>query len=174
MDTILSLFRAHPDLAILISLALSIVIALAGVLPSFFLTAANIYFFGFWQGTLLSFAGEATGAFLAFLLYRRGLRKTIAGQLDRYPRARNLIQAKGRQAFLMVIALRLLPFVPSGIVTFAAAVGSITPVSFLLASSIGKIPALLLEAYAVSEVAQFHWQGKLILLIAAVVLLIAV
>jgi uncharacterized membrane protein YdjX (TVP38/TMEM64 family) len=61
--------------------------------------------------------------------------------------------------------------VPSGLITFAAAVGRISFLVFILASSLGKLPALFIEAYAVNEVTNFGWQGKLILVLAAVVLL---
>jgi ABC-type Fe3+ transport system permease subunit len=42
---------------------------------------------------------------------------------------------------------------------------------FLVASSLGKIPALLLEAWSVYEVTQAGTTGKIILAITAVVLL---
>jgi uncharacterized membrane protein YdjX (TVP38/TMEM64 family) len=42
---------------------------------------------------------------------------------------------------------------------------------FLTASSLGKIPALLLEAYSVYQVTRPGWQGKLILALAAALLL---
>jgi uncharacterized membrane protein YdjX (TVP38/TMEM64 family) len=43
---------------------------------------------------------------------------------------------------------------------------------FVLASSVGKLPALLLEAYAVYQVTAFGWQGKLILAVVAVALIV--
>jgi uncharacterized membrane protein YdjX (TVP38/TMEM64 family) len=82
-----------------------------------------------------------------------------------------LVDAKGKTAFMLILALRLIPFVPSGLVTFAAAIGEVGALTFLLASSIGKAPALLIEAYSVYQVTEWGWQGKLILLIVAVVIL---
>lgn len=171
-ESLLELFQQNPQMAIAISLLISILIAVIGLLPSFFITAANILFFGFWQGTLLSFLGEALGAVVAFLLYRKGFKKAITQQLVKFPKAQQLVLAKGKQAFLLVVSLRLLPFVPSGIVTFGAAVGTMTAFQFLIASSVGKAPALLIEAYSVHQVTRFQWQGKLILAVAAISLLI--
>lgn len=170
-EHILALFREYPQAALLISILINVVIAVLGVVPSFFLTAANIFFFGFWQGTLISFLGEAVGAVVAFLLYRKGFKKTIDQQLQKFPKAQKLIDAEGKEAFLLIISLRLLPFVPSGIVTFAAAVGRVSPLLFGIASSLGKLPALLIEAYSVYQVTQFTWQGKVILAITSLVLL---
>lgn len=165
---IIQLFEQHPQLAVVISLAASVLVAVLGVLPSVFITAANILFFGFWQGTLLSIAGEALGAAVAFVLYRQGFKKLSQKGLEKYPRVKTLIEAEGRQAFGLIFSFRLLPFVPSGLVTFAAAVGKVGLLLFVVASSLGKIPALLIEAYSVYQVTEFGWQGKLILALAAV------
>jgi uncharacterized membrane protein YdjX (TVP38/TMEM64 family) len=70
--------------------------------------------------------------------------------------------------------MRLLPFVPSGLVTFAAAIGKVSLPLFFLASSLGKAPALLLEAYSAYQVTAFGTQGKIILAICAVALLFIV
>ena len=166
-ETILALFQQHPQLAVGISLGLSIIVALLGLVPSVFITAANLLFFGFWNGTLLSFLGETIGAVVAFFLYRSGFKKASQNGFEKFPRLKKLLEAKGREAFLLILSLRLIPFVPSGLVTFAAAVGNTSVAVFLLASSLGKIPALLLEAYSVYAVAQASWQGSVILALAA-------
>lgn len=171
-ETLLEIFSQYPHAAVLISLLVSIVVAVLGLIPSVFITAANILFFGFWPGTLISLAGEAIGAVIAFVLYRYGFKKTAHAALARYPRVLKLIDSKGKQAFSLILTLRLIPFVPSGLVTFAAATGEVSAAVFLLASTLGKIPALLIEAYSVAQIAEFNWQGKLILTLSAVVLLV--
>jgi uncharacterized membrane protein YdjX (TVP38/TMEM64 family) len=171
VDNLLQLFQEYQNLAIVISICISIIIAVLGVVPSVFITAANILFFGFWNGMFISFLGEALGAAIAFLLYRKGFKKTVEKKLDKYPRVKRLIDAENKEAFYLVLALRLIPFVPSGLITFAAAVGRISFAVFIVASSLGKLPALLIEAYAVNAVTDFGWQGKLILVLTAVILL---
>ena len=71
----------------------------------------------------ISFLGEAIGAAIAFLLYRKGFKKTVEKKLDKYPKVKRLLDAEDKEAFYLVLALRLIPFVPSGLITFAAAVG---------------------------------------------------
>jgi len=168
---VLSLFREHAQLAIPLAIGIGILLAVIGILPSFFLTAANVLFFGFWKGCLISFFGEAMGALVAFYIYRRGFQAKLQAPLQRYPRLRSLLQAEGKKAFMLIFSLRLLPFVPSGLVTFAAATGRVGTGTFVLASSLGKIPALLMEAYAVYAVSRFGWQGKAILAALALFLL---
>ena len=171
VNNLLQLFKEYQHLAVLISICISIIIAIAGVVPSIFVTAANILFFGFWYGTLMSFLGEAIGAGIAFLLYRWGFKKTIEKGIDKYPRVKKLINADGKEAFFLIFSLRLIPFVPSGLITFAGAVGKVSFLIFFLASSLGKIPALLIEGYSVYQVTQFNWQGKIILSVVAAGLL---
>jgi uncharacterized membrane protein YdjX (TVP38/TMEM64 family) len=167
-EKLLHLFNEYPNLAIVISIFVSILIAVLGILPSVFVTAANILFFGFWNGTFISFLGEAVGAGVAFMLYRSGLKKTAERGFQKYQKAKRLMEADNTEAFYLIFSLRLLPFVPSGLITFAAAIGKVTFTVFLIASSLGKLPALLIEAYSVNAVTEFGWQGKLILVFVAV------
>lgn len=170
-EQIITLFSQYPQLAVVISLAISVLIAVLGVLPSVFITAANILFFGFWPGMLLSFLGEALGAVVSFFLYRKGFKKVSQQSLHKHPKINRLVAAEGKEAFMLIFSLRLLPFVPSGLVTFAAAIGNVTAWIFVAASSLGKAPALFMEAYSVYQVTQFGWQGKVILALAAVAIL---
>lgn len=170
-EALLTFFQQYPNLALLSSLVISIIIAVLGVIPSFFVTAANILFFGFWEGIFVSFLGEALGAVVAFYLYRKGFKKEATHQLHKYKKVKALLEAENRQAFWLIFSLRLIPFVPSGLVTFAAAIGRVSAPVFFLGSSLGKVPALLMEGYAVYQVTQFGWQGKVILTVFALFLL---
>lgn len=88
--------------------------------------------------------------------------------MQKYAAVRKLLQAQGKEAFYAIVSLRLIPFIPSGIVTFTAAIGRVNLFTFFLASSLGKIPALLIESYAAYQVTEFGWQGKVILLVVGV------
>ncbi|EMT46456.1 TVP38/TMEM64 family protein [Anoxybacillus flavithermus] len=169
---IIALFRTYEPFAFFISIAINIVISILGVVPSVFLTAANLAVFGFWKGTFLSFVGEAVGAIVSFVLYRKGFRQLSETKWFSYPQVRRLLMAEGKEAFLLVVSLRLLPFVPSGIVTFVAAIGRMSLLLFTAASSLGKLPALLLEAYSVYQVMNWTWQGKVISTLLSVFLFI--
>lgn len=162
-EQIITLLNTYENAAYLISIVINIMISILGLVPSVFLTAANLAVFGFWKGTFLSFAGEAIGAIVAFVLYRKGFRKLSETKMLSHPKVRRLLEAKGLEAFFLVLSLRLFPFVLSGVVTFVAAIGKTSLLIFMIASSIGKIPALLLEAYSVYQLMNWTWQGKVIL-----------
>ncbi|MDF0725560.1 VTT domain-containing protein [Cytobacillus sp. S13-E01] len=171
-EQLLSILREYENYAIIISIMVSILVALLGVVPSVFVTGANVLFFGFTLGTLISFIGEVVGAIIAFYLYRKGFQKVSQKQMNNYPKIKQLVESEGKEAFFLILSLRLLPFVPSGLVTFAGAIGKVSLMLFALASTVGKIPALLIEAYSVYQVMQMGWQGKVILTLLAVGMLL--
>jgi uncharacterized membrane protein YdjX (TVP38/TMEM64 family) len=165
---VLDLFSSNPILTVIISLSLNIVIAVLGIVPSVFLTGANIIFFGFWGGTFISFLGEVLGALISFWLYKKGLSKFKLTSLSRYKWVNKLRNAKGLNAFYLIVSLRLMPFIPSGIVTVAAALTNSSFLVFAAATIVGKVPALLLEAFSVYQITQFTWIGKILLVLAAI------
>jgi uncharacterized membrane protein YdjX (TVP38/TMEM64 family) len=94
----------------------------------------------------------------------------MESKLLKYENLKKLLSAQNKEAFQLIFSLRLIPYVPSGLITFAAAIGNVSFNYFLVASSLGKIPALLLEASSVYGVTHFGWQGKLILLLIGLLL----
>lgn len=171
VEELLYYFENAGYWAIVFSILINIIIAILGVVPSFFLTTANLLFFGFWNGTIISFLGESIGALVAFYLYRKGLKGFAYKGKTQYKSLNRLRSARGLKAIFIIFSLRLLPFIPSGIVTFIAAIGKVSTAGFIVASSIGKAPALLLEACSIFQIAQFSWQGRLILVLIGLILL---
>ncbi|MDQ0219973.1 TVP38/TMEM64 family protein [Peribacillus cavernae] len=151
--------------AIWISVFLNIVISLLGIVPSVFLTAANITFFGFTNGVIISIIGEASGAIVSFYLYRLGIHRLLPKFESNNKYLYKLQKSRGLESFLLILALRLFPLVPSGLVTLAGAISKVNLLTFAIASTIGKIPALLLEAYSVQQVLTWGWQGKIIMVL---------
>lgn len=78
------------------------------------------------------------------------------------------------QVFWTIILLRLIPFVPSGLVTAGA---SLTPISgplFMVASTIGKIPAVFIEVaivYGLIHTIPVSYQFSLSLMMLVILLL---
>lgn len=158
---------AHPLVAIVVSISLNIVVAIVGVLPSAFITAANIGLFGLTGGLVVSIIGEAAGAVVSFLLYRRGLKKWKIKVENKF--LKKLERTAGVEAIFLVLFLRVIPFVPSGGVTLSAAFSQMSLLSFSVGSTIGKIPSLLIEAYSVQQVLQLTWQWQIGLLLVLVI-----
>lgn len=156
-DIIVSL-SDEPILAALFSIFMNIAAAITGFLPSAFITAGTVAVFDLKMGLVLLIIGEAAGAIISFILYRKGITKLTSS----FPKPKNnkffskLQSAEGPDAFFMVVLLRVLPFVPSGAVTLAAAYSKMRLLPFSIASTIGKVPALFMEAFAVSHILKFE------------------
>lgn len=172
IDSLFECLSYYPLLVALISVFLNIIIAISGVLPSAFITAGTVGILGFENGLIILIIGEAAGAMVSFFLYRKGVYKLsdylkIKKFENKY--LRRLQNTEGIKAFLIVILLRVLPFVPSGIVTLTAAISKMNFLSFSIASTLGKIPALYIEAYSVYHVLNFQieWQLGIIIFVIA-------
>ena len=164
METhLLEWFNTLGIYAIALSILLNIIISVLGVLPSVVITAANITFFGFEKGLAVSIAGEALGSIVSFYLYRKGIKRLFHNKEINNGLLTRLQNSKGVEAFCLIIALRIFPFIPSGLVTLAAAISKVGIINYSIASTIGKMPALVIEAYSIQHVLVWNWKGKLIL-----------
>ncbi|MFC7784107.1 TVP38/TMEM64 family protein [Rossellomorea sp. GCM10028870] len=151
-----------------ISIFINVVISILGFLPSVFLTAFNISVFGLWPGIGISTLGESLGAIVSFYLYRKGIKFARIDQILSNNYFLKLKEASGTEWIILLILFRMVPFVPSSVVTVAAAFSSISIVVFSVISSVGKIPSLLIEAFVVVNVLGAD-KGKAILLGGSVV-----
>lgn len=169
----MQVLEAYSFIAIPISLIVSIVIAVAGVLPSFFVTGANIIFFGPIKGFFISLLGEVMGAYITFYIYRKGFKNRIEDQeLDKYRLLRSIIRSEGKKAAVLVGEGRLLPFIPSGFVTLAAAISNINIKEFIIATAIGKIPSIALEALVSYDLININYNYmRLFLTIVSVIII---
>lgn len=169
---ILEWFETTGAFAACLSIIINIIISVLGLVPSVFLTVANITFFGFAQGLAISILGEAFGAVISFYLYRKGINKVNPTIKNKF--LLRLQHTKGMEAFLLIIALRFFPFIPSGLVTLVSAGSQVGILNFSIASTLGKIPALLIEAYSVKQVLDWSLQGKVIIAMAAIFLIVVI
>ncbi|MBC2727139.1 VTT domain-containing protein [Desulfosporosinus sp.] len=131
---------------IIASLFISILIAVAGIIPSIFVTGANVIVFGPVNGFIISWVGEVIGALVSFYLYRLGFKKRLERLGRKHIMLDRIVSAKGFKITVLLFQARLLPFIPSGFVTLAGAVSNIYMLHFLIATALGKLPSLALEA----------------------------
>jgi uncharacterized membrane protein YdjX (TVP38/TMEM64 family) len=154
----------NRPLLVLLSILVNVIIALSGILPSAFLTAANIALFDFRIGLTISIIGEAIGAIVSFYFYRKGLIKLSSRLPQKNKLLLKLQHTQGWEAVFLVLVLRILPFVPSGAVTLLAAYSTMGIVTFSAASTLGKVPSLFMEAYAVNHALSFSLEWQLLIL----------
>lgn len=146
IDSVVELFNQYNNIAVLISLLISVGIALSGVIPSVFVTGANILFFGPINGFLISLLGETIGGYITFKIYRLGFKKKAEFISDKHKLLDKLVNSDGKRSGMLIFEGRLIPFIPAGFVTLAASLSNVGGVRFTIATFLGKIPSIALEA----------------------------
>lgn len=123
-------------------------IGLFTVLPAFFfpvavLALAGGLLFGLWKGAVYTFIGAVLNCSLMFWMARYAGRKQIEAvirqRLSRQWQNR-LVRLGGRDGFLFLIILRLIPAVPYNLINYAFGLSPMPWGTYILASAIGIIP----------------------------------
>lgn len=145
VDELAEWLRSFGWWAILISVLLNILISILGVVPTLFLSGANAVVFGFVPALFISLLGEAVGAAVAFLLYRAGFGRMKQVKNNSWVWLQKLNDVSRKRRATILLIARLMPFVPSGLVTFAASVSQIKMIDFVIITILGKAPSIALE-----------------------------
>lgn len=166
--------RSFGIWAVVVSLGLNIVQSMVAFMPSVFLSGANAAVFGLFWGMVISWLGEVLGAAITFWFYRflgRDALETILARNKDKSVALSAITSlqqlqNPRRGFWALVTARLLPFMPSGLVTLLAAMSRISFGVFFLATALGKAPSLILETLIGHDLlffAEHKWRLILIL-----------
>ncbi|MEW9123969.1 MAG: VTT domain-containing protein [Thermotaleaceae bacterium] len=166
-----NLLSLSGPFAIFVSIIINIIISVVGLIPSVFITAANITIFGFSTGLIISYIGECVGAAFSFWIYRQGFKSFNPHILNKYKWLQKLQKAQGMDSFVIIIVMRILPLIPSGMINLAAAISKTSLLTFIFASILGKLPALFIEAYSVKQVLESTNNIKAILAILSLFIL---
>ena len=118
------------------------------LLPAFFfpvavLALAGGLLFGLWWGSVYTFIGAVLNCARMFLLARYVGRSQVQRLVEQKlsPQwQRRLQMADGKEGFLLLIILRLIPAVPYNLINYTFGLTGISFSSYLLASAIGIIP----------------------------------
>ncbi|MGN7471193.1 TVP38/TMEM64 family protein [Brevibacillus sp. SAFN-007a] len=166
IEAVAEWIRSWGMLGVIGSILLNIVISVAGILPSIFLSGANAVVFGLYGGFFISLTGEVLGAGIAFLLYRYVIQK--ADRRKKLAKVKWLSALNGAtraRKGLAVVLLRLNPLIPSGVINLGAAMTNISLADFLLATLVGKIPSMAFETFVGHDLVYFG-ENKFRLLVA--------
>lgn len=160
--------------AVVVSLGLNILQSMMAIMPSVLLSGANAAVFGLFWGMIISWLGEVLGAALTFGFYRFLGRDALEALLDNNKNksaAAAMLDRLGqfehpKQGFWVLVIARLLPFMPSGLVTLLAALSRVSFGVFMVATMVGKAPSLVLETLIGHDLLFFaDHKGRLILVL---------
>lgn len=143
---LVDLIRGAGAWGVLLFIAIYAVSAVSMV-PASVLTMMGGFIYGPVYGLLIVIPGSLLGATGSFLLGRTILRDWVRRKMDQSPRTRALDQAITREAFTLVLLLRLSPLVPFDALNYALSLSGISLKRFLAATLVGEIPGAWLYVY---------------------------
>ena len=122
--------------------------AMFAVLPAFFFPVAVLALaggvaFGLWQGALYTFLGAVVNCSLMFWMARDLGQKQVEDLLEKRLDAQwrqRLSKLEGREGFVLLIVLRLIPAVPYNLINYAFGLTGMKYPAYILASALGIIP----------------------------------
>lgn len=91
----------------------------------------------------ISLGGTVFGSICMFFLCRYALQRMALKQVRKWQRLDGFFQLLGRNGFLAVLIGRLIPIMPSAAINAIAGVTEVRFASFLLATTIGKLPTMM-------------------------------
>ena len=140
--------RIRESLSALGAWAPVVYMTMFAVLPAFFfpvavLALAGGLVFGLWQGALYTFIGAVVNCSVMFWMARRWgreqIRTLIEARLDPKWQQR-LSKLEGREGFVLLIILRLIPAVPYNLINYAFGLTGMQYPAYILGSALGIIP----------------------------------
>ena len=166
-----TLLEYGPWAAIAISAGLMIAQAIIAPLPGNVITITNALVFGPLWGSLLSWFTTVVGACLCFML-AKAFGKPFAAKIvgSSVQKAERFFKAYGLQAMFLV---RMMPFVPFDAVSYGAGLVGVPFSRFLLATSVGVIPSILVYSYLGGLIAGVYWWVLIRMLTASLVGILA-
>ena len=140
--------RIRESLSALGAWAPVVYMTMVAVLPAFFfpvavLALAGGLVFGLWQGALYTFIGAVVNCSVMFWMARHWgrerIRALIETRLDPQWQQR-LSKLEGREGFVLLIVLRLIPAVPYNLINYAFGLTGMRYPAYILGSALGIIP----------------------------------
>jgi len=123
------------------------VVSTVAFLPGSILTLAAGFAYGPLWGIAIASPASVAGATCAFLLGRTLLRGWAEARVGASPRVRALDAALSREAFKLVLLLRLSPIIPFNALNYALSLSKVKVRTYVLASFLGMLPGTAMWVY---------------------------
>jgi uncharacterized membrane protein YdjX (TVP38/TMEM64 family) len=171
VDHLRSILLACGPWSVGISIGLMVAQAIIAPLPMNVITITNALVFGPVWGSVLSWFSTVLGASLCFLLSstlgKPFAHRIVGNSLDG---VESFFKKYGLHAMFLV---RMMPFVPFDAVSYGAPLVGVPFSRFLLATTIGIVPSILIYSYLGQLIAGIYWWVVIALLGAALIAIIA-
>ena len=122
-------------------------ISTVAFLPGSVLTLAAGFAYGPLWGVAIASPASVIGSTCAFLLGRTLLRPWAEARVGASPRVRAIDAAVSREAFKIVLLLRLSPIIPFNALNYALSLSTVKVRTYVLASFLGMLPGTAMWVY---------------------------
>ncbi|MBX3354762.1 MAG: TVP38/TMEM64 family protein [Phycisphaeraceae bacterium] len=147
--------RSDPDRGIVIFVAVFILAAGTGMLPTYAQAILGGWAFGFTRGFTASIIGFVGGAFVGWCISRLVAGKGVEGWLDSKPKARVVREALVNEGYwrtlLIVTLLRVPPNSPFALTNLAMSASGVRLWPYLIGTAIGMAPRTAVACWIAAE-----------------------
>jgi uncharacterized membrane protein YdjX (TVP38/TMEM64 family) len=143
--------------AIPISILFVTLLVFCPVVPYIVLAGMIGSVFGIWLGTGISLIGIGLGIMIMLILSRYGFQEWTRSYLKKYPKIQEYESLFEQNAFIGILLARVIPVIPSPIINIISGLSKMKWTTFLSASLIGKLPAILIFTIAGSLMGVQKW-----------------
>lgn len=172
IDELVEFIQSFGTWALLVAFLLDVLVNVLSVLPTIFLSAANGLIFGLPLGILISWLGECVGVIISFYVMRLFMYETAQKLISKSKRLGDIDSASGSEGLKFMTLARMLPYVPSGILTAVGAVSHMSVRDFVISTLVGKLPSTALEVMVGHDLVEFGAHSKRLGITATFILLV--
>ena len=170
-DEVSIYIKSFGPLAGIIFILLQVLQVVIFFIPGEFIQAAGGYAFGTWIGTLYSIIGISLGSSILFFATRRFGHNFVEKVLPKKVKKSFKKIFNSKRINLIVFLVYLIPGFPKDSLAFLAGVSKIDFRSFIIYSTLGRLPALFLSSYYGANIASGK---KFIIIMLSVVFILVI
>ncbi|WP_084787992.1 TVP38/TMEM64 family protein [Anaerobacillus alkalidiazotrophicus] len=145
-EELLIWFQETREISIFLTMFIATLFALFPIIPFPIIGGIIGAMYGTFLGGFVTWVASTAASLIMFLFIRFVFQNWGLKVINRYKRLELVTVMFERNAFITILVSRLIPFIPSIVVNAYSAVSRVSFISYSVASSLGKIPAMLLFA----------------------------
>lgn len=173
-DQLLYWFQQTKDHSIFLTIFIATLFALFPILPFPIIGAIIGAMYGTFLGGFVTWVASTSASIIMFLFIRFVFQAWGLLIIHRYKKLEMVTAMFERNAFITILVSRLIPFIPSIVINAYSAVSRVSFINYTIASSLGKIPAMLLFAVLGHSVVSSSYQVFFVIAIYALIIVLTI
>ncbi|MED4127977.1 MULTISPECIES: TVP38/TMEM64 family protein [Shouchella] len=145
-DRFLNAIETLGDQSIILTTLIATLLSLFPVIPYPLIGGLIGAAYGPYLGSLVTWLGSSIASILFFTFIRYGYQDIGLKMIHRYQLTSTITRLFEKNAFMTIFITRLIPIIPSILVNAYSALSRVSPMHYIVASSLGKVPSMILFA----------------------------